>query len=147
MVYDPSHGLNFFPSVINIVCLQIFNSATPLHNPGNPYWRGQLSTVDLHLLTSIDQLHLILKILFTFYKTSYLNEEVNCTEPSPSVKVPCTVYYFWARLALKHQKRVEVVRGALVQQFRRINNSRKRFYSLAISLKILAQTLSAYRIC
>jgi hypothetical protein len=23
-----------------------------------------------------------------FYKTSYLNEEVNCTEPSPSVSVP-----------------------------------------------------------
>jgi hypothetical protein len=32
---------------------------------------------------------LILKIIFTFYKTSYLNEEVNCTEPSPSVSVPC----------------------------------------------------------
>jgi hypothetical protein len=24
-----------------------------------------------------------------FYKTIYLNEEVNCTEPSPPVSVPC----------------------------------------------------------
>jgi hypothetical protein len=24
-----------------------------------------------------------------FNKTTYLNKEVNCTEPSPSVKVPC----------------------------------------------------------
>jgi hypothetical protein len=30
-----------------------------------------------------------LKILFTFLtKTSFLNEEVNCTEPSPSVSIP-----------------------------------------------------------
>jgi len=26
-----------------------------------------------------------------FYKTSYLNEEVNCTEPSPSVSFPWQV--------------------------------------------------------
>ncbi len=25
-------------------------------------------------------------------KTSYLNEEVNCTEPSPSVRVPCSTF-------------------------------------------------------
>jgi hypothetical protein len=30
---------------------------------------------------------LIIQILF--YKTSFLNEEVNGTEPSPSVRVPC----------------------------------------------------------
>jgi hypothetical protein len=29
-------------------------------------------------------------MLFTFYyKTSYLNEVANCTEPSPSARVPC----------------------------------------------------------
>jgi hypothetical protein len=48
---------------------------------------GRLSTVDLLALTSLDQLLLTQQILF-FYKTSYLNEEVNCTEPSPSVSVP-----------------------------------------------------------
>jgi hypothetical protein len=37
----------------------------------------------------LDQLLLIQQTLFTFYKTSYLNEEVNRTEPSPSVSVPC----------------------------------------------------------
>ncbi len=28
-------------------------------------------------------------IIYLFNKTSYHNEEVNCTEPSPSVSVPC----------------------------------------------------------
>ncbi len=31
---------------------------------------------------------IMIKILFTFYKSSYLNEEVNCTEPSPLVSIP-----------------------------------------------------------
>jgi hypothetical protein len=35
------------------------------------------------VLTSSDQLLLVLNYL---YKTSYLNEEVNSTEPSPSVR-------------------------------------------------------------
>jgi hypothetical protein len=48
---------------------------------------GLISTVDLLVLTSLGQLLLILKVLF-IYKTSYLNEEVNCTKPSPSVRVP-----------------------------------------------------------
>jgi len=40
-------------------------------------------TVDLLPLTSLDQLLLIMK-------TSLLNEEANCNEPSPSVSVPCS---------------------------------------------------------
>ncbi len=31
----------------------------------------------------------IKNIIYLFYKTSYLNEEVNRTEPSPSVRLPC----------------------------------------------------------
>ncbi len=31
----------------------------------------------------------IATINLLFYNTRYLNEEVNCTEPSPSVSVPC----------------------------------------------------------
>jgi hypothetical protein len=59
--------------------------ALPL--PGKSYWWGRLSTVDL---TSLDQLVFILKILFSFfYKTSYLNEEVNSAEPSSLVSIPC----------------------------------------------------------
>jgi hypothetical protein len=42
--------------------------------------------VDLFVLTSLDELLLILKQYF-FYKTTYLNEEVNCTETSLSVSV------------------------------------------------------------
>ncbi len=48
------------------------------------------SMVDLLVLTSLDQLLFILEILFTsWYKTSNLNEEVSCTDSSPSVRVPC----------------------------------------------------------
>jgi hypothetical protein len=50
--------------------------------PRNPYRRGRLSTVDLLVPTSLDHMLLILRTLFTFYKTSYLNEEVKCTEHS-----------------------------------------------------------------
>jgi hypothetical protein len=46
--------------------------------------------VDILALTG--QLLFILKILFPFfYKTSYLNEEVNCAVPSPSISIPCFV--------------------------------------------------------
>ncbi len=50
---------------------------------GNSFCSGGLSTIDFHVLTSLDQLLFILKILITyFYKTNNLNEEVNCTKPS-----------------------------------------------------------------
>ncbi len=41
-----------------------FKSKTLL-KPGKPYWRGRLSTVDLPVLTSLDQLLFVLKSLFT----------------------------------------------------------------------------------
>jgi hypothetical protein len=50
---------------------------------------GELSTVDRLEPTSLEELLLIVKLLFSFcYNTSFLNEEVNCTEPSPSISVP-----------------------------------------------------------
>ncbi len=51
--------------------------------------RGSISTVELLVLTSLNQLIFILKMLFSLYITSYLYGEVNCTdtEPSPSVRV------------------------------------------------------------
>ncbi len=59
-----------------------------------PFLMGRLSTVGLLLLTSFDDLLFTLKILFIFfYKTSYLNEEIYCTEPSPPVSFPCTRKY------------------------------------------------------
>ncbi len=48
---------------------------------GNPHWRGRFSTVDLPVVTSLDQWLMIIQTLSTFYKTSCLNEEVNCTKP------------------------------------------------------------------
>jgi hypothetical protein len=53
--------------------------------PGNPYIKGRLSTVDLLVLTNLDQV--LFRIEF-FYETSYLIEEVICTETFPSVSVP-----------------------------------------------------------
>jgi hypothetical protein len=62
-------------------------------------WQGSLTegegvllyTVDLLVLTSLDQLIFKLIILISFlFKASYLNEEVNCTEPSPYVSIPCS---------------------------------------------------------
>jgi hypothetical protein len=49
--------------------------------------------VDL-LLNSLDQLLIKMKITYVlhfFFKTRYLNEEVNRTEPSPSISVPGSV--------------------------------------------------------
>jgi len=44
---------------------------------------------DLLVLTSLEPQLFILKILFAcFTKKSYLNEEVKCIEPSPTVSVP-----------------------------------------------------------
>ncbi len=60
--------------------------------PGKSYWRGRLRTVDLFVLTSLDQLIFgIENINYLLYKTSYLNEEVNCTEPSLQLEFPGSV--------------------------------------------------------
>jgi hypothetical protein len=59
---------------------------------GKSYRIGKLSSVDLLVLTSSVQLLSKLKIVFTYFKTSYLNEEVSCTEPSPSISIPWPMY-------------------------------------------------------
>jgi len=53
-------------------------------------------TVDLLGLTSLDHLLLIMRTSFTY--TVYLNEEVNGTALSPSVSVPCCMYYWQLKL-------------------------------------------------
>jgi hypothetical protein len=50
--------------------------------------KGNLSTVDLLVLSSLDWMLLISKTLFTFYQRSYINEEVNRTKPTCSVRDP-----------------------------------------------------------
>jgi hypothetical protein len=52
----------------------------------------------------INQLIFILKILFTFFnKTSYLGEEVNCTEGSPSARDPWfQLYKFSIFISISH---------------------------------------------
>ena len=40
---------------------------------------GKLSTVDLLVLTSFNQLLFILKLFFLIYKATHLNEEIDCT--------------------------------------------------------------------
>jgi len=62
--------------------------AVPSEWAGNPYWRGRISTIELLILTSSNQLLFVLKLCIynLFYETSYLNKEVNCTEPFPLVE-------------------------------------------------------------
>ncbi len=38
-----------------------------IHTPGKPYWKGRLNTVKLVVLTSLDQMLLVLEFLFTFF--------------------------------------------------------------------------------
>ncbi len=47
------------------------------------------STIDLLVPTSLYELLLTMQTLYTFLQISYFNEEVNFTEPSPSISVPC----------------------------------------------------------
>jgi hypothetical protein len=51
--------------------------------------RVRLSTVDLLVLASLDQFFFYIEnIINRFYKTIYLNQEVNCSEPSPQLVFP-----------------------------------------------------------
>jgi hypothetical protein len=62
---------------------------------GKPYGTGWFSTVDLLVLTSSEQLLFVLKLHFSFFaKQPMPNEEVNCTEPFLSVRVPWLGTYF-----------------------------------------------------
>jgi hypothetical protein len=56
--------------------------------PGKSHRGGRLSTVVLLSLITLD--HLIMQHNLHFYKTRYLNEEVNRTEPYPSIRLPWT---------------------------------------------------------
>ena len=47
----------------------------------------RLTSLHLPVYTSLFKTE---NIIYLCYKTSYLNEEVNCTEPFPSVSIPCT---------------------------------------------------------
>jgi hypothetical protein len=68
---------------------------------GKSYLRGRLCKADSLALTSLDQFILIFKIQFTFFaKTRYLNKEVNCTEPSPSVIIPCLGLFLLTEIIL-----------------------------------------------
>ncbi len=65
---------------------------------------GRLSTVDLLVLTSLDQLIYILKIIFTFYKRINLSKEVNRTYPYPSDSAPWSVSHNSIDLAREKRK-------------------------------------------
>ncbi len=59
---------------------------------------GSVQLTSLYFLFEISSL-LYWKLYLPFFtRTSYLNEEVNCTEPSPSVSVPwLSLFKKWAR--------------------------------------------------
>jgi len=86
------HPSSCLPSI-----LSVSSTSKVTRTPGKSYWRGKLSTNDLCVLNSWDQLSFILKILFLCFKTRYLNE-VNYTEPSSSVSIPCRHGRYWRKL-------------------------------------------------
>ncbi len=70
---------------------------------GNPYRRERVSTVDLLVLPSLDPLIFIIKLFLLFYKKSYLNEEVNRTDHSPYVSLPCYSLSFLKSISEKEK--------------------------------------------
>jgi len=58
---------------------------------GKSYRRERLSTVDLHVLTSLYQLFLCCKYNLPFLNNKQPYEEVNGTEPFPLVSIPWPV--------------------------------------------------------
>jgi len=81
----PAHTLHFWKKMFCMANLKVFHISREV----SP--RGRLSTVVLLSLISFDQLLLIMQHYFHFYKTRYLNEEVNRTEPYPSIRLPWTL--------------------------------------------------------
>ncbi len=79
----------FVTYVYTVISMVLRTILVLKYGPGNPYGRGRLSTVDLLLLTGLDRLLFLVKMVYLHYKTSYFNEEVTCTEPSSLVSVPC----------------------------------------------------------
>jgi hypothetical protein len=56
--------------------------------------KGSVPLTSLYKLVQISLLFQTDTIFFLFDKTAYLYKEVNCTEPSPLVRVPCSKIYF-----------------------------------------------------
>jgi hypothetical protein len=55
--------------------------------------KGWINPVDLLVLTTTNQLLFKQKLYFSFfYETTYLDEEVNCIEPTPSIRNPWLNY-------------------------------------------------------
>jgi hypothetical protein len=72
---------------------QIFVSDTP----GKTYRRGRLSTVDLLVLTCLDQLLLLIKILYTFLtEQATLMRRTTVLSLPPSVGIPCIYLYSYS---------------------------------------------------
>jgi hypothetical protein len=83
-----------------------------LDHPWKSYKRERLSTVDLLVLPSLRSNPFGIENIFPLiYKTSYLNEEVNCTEPSPHLVFPGPSYDHSLGMGLRVLK---IIRGYLM---------------------------------
>ncbi len=70
---------------LNLFHTSSYRQRVPWFIARNPYCRGWHNTVDLLVLTSLDQLILIFQTMVIFLH-KLRNVEVNCTEPSPFTK-------------------------------------------------------------
>ncbi len=62
---NPLSGIRLWLYLYAEICYIVPNQALKVL-AGKPYWRGRISTVDLLVLTSLDQLLFILKLYFSF---------------------------------------------------------------------------------
>ncbi len=78
----------------NEVVKLYFSQWNDLWNPGNPCWRGWLSTVDFLVLSSLDQVLLILKTSFLFTKQADLRRRSSVLSLSLQLVFPGTTFKF-----------------------------------------------------
>jgi hypothetical protein len=74
--------------------------------------KDRYSTLYLHVLKSSDQLLFYWKCVFLLLsKTCYLDKEVNCTEPSLSVRVPWSNIRYWNLASCRYSEMDQQVFG------------------------------------
>jgi hypothetical protein len=101
----PNQHSQFVSGMLIGLCLILANRLRyiPLEWSVNPYWRGRLGTVDLLVLTSLDHLVILLKILITFYtKQATIMRRSTALSLPYQLVVPGVVYSTPGACIIKH---------------------------------------------
>jgi hypothetical protein len=121
-----------------LICIILPLKIVKVPTTGNPYWRVRLSAVNILVLTSLDKLLSMLHLeLFTFLRTSYLNEGVNCSEPSPGRSKNCVRLSWLLRMHRTegiHQRNFELIRFGFKIVYSHIRLSRNSYKNVTKNL-------------